>query len=104
MLSGVQEILVIVAILMAIIFLPRIAGRNRPQSTKRSRPLFSRIHLSGRRRLALLATLLWPLGMALYLEPWRSSLIPFLSYGLGPVLLCWGVWWVMVGFLEKRNK
>ena len=104
MLSGIQEILLIVAILMAIFFIPRMTGRYRSQSISRSRPLSARIHLSGRRRLALLASLVWPLGIAIYLEPWRTSIVPFLYYGLGPVLLCWGISWVMYGFAEKRKK
>ena len=104
MLSGVQEILLIIAILMAILFIPRMTGRYRSQGINKPRPLFSRIHLSGRHRLALLASLLWPLGIAVYLEPWHSSVVTYLYYGLGPVVLCWGIWWVLAGFGEKRDK
>ena len=104
MLSGIQEILLIVAIIMAILFIPRMTGRNRSHTIKRPRPLTARFHLSGKLRLALSASLLWPLGAAIYLEPWREPLAPFLIFGLGPVLLCWSITWVMAGFMGNRRK
>ncbi len=101
--SGIQEILVIVGIILAIVFIPRITSRNqsvRPPVLRRGNP-FSR--LSGRMRLAIIASLIWFFGAAVYFEPWNQDPKPFLYIGLGPVLLGWGVGWVFSGFRKRRR-
>ena len=104
MFSGIQEILVIIAILLGIFFIPRMTGKYRSSASGERRPVSVRFQLSGRRRLALLVSLLWSLGAAIYLEPWHAPFKPFLFYGLGPVLLFWGIIWVVAGYSANRTK
>lgn len=98
MFSGIQEILVLVAIILGIFFLPRILNRN-PE--KKVAPRLA-VVLSGKMRLALAASILWPAAMAAFLQPWKEGLFPFLYMGLGPVAVGWIIFWVLTGF--RRNK
>jgi hypothetical protein len=103
MFSGIQEILVLVGILGAILLLPRIGSHSRPPVPVRrlfSNPL---ARLSGGMRLAVSASLLWPLGAAVYLEPWQNGTRAFLLAGLLPVAVFWGIVWVTAGFRNKRR-
>ncbi|MGD8713776.1 MAG: hypothetical protein PVG70_04465 [Desulfobacterales bacterium] len=93
MLSGIQEILVLVIIMLAIFFVPRMLNR-REEST----PETPAIAISGKKRLAIVASILWPALMAVYFQPWKNNLVMFLYVGPGPVLFIWLVYWVFVGF------
>jgi hypothetical protein len=98
MFSGIQEILVLVIILLGILFLPRIMNRGQEKKTVESKPM---VALSGKMRLAVGASIIWPAIMAAYLQPWRSDLILFLYSGPGPVILGWIIFWVLTGFRSK---
>ena len=101
--SGIQEILVLVVIGLAIFFGPRIM--NREQTRRVNRPVFAKPlwRLSGRLRLAILATVVWPLGAAGYFRPWQRDLLPFLYLALGPIMLAWGIFWVLTGYKRHRR-
>ena len=99
MFSGIQEILVLVAIILGILFLPRIL--NRGQETKKAAASKSAVVLSGKMRLSIAASILWPAVVAAFMQPWKNDLIPFLYIGLGPVLLGWIIFWVYTGFIRK---
>jgi hypothetical protein len=98
MFSGIQEILVLVAIIVGIIFLPRILNRNQEKKDAAPKPT---VVLSGKMRLAIAVSVLWPAAMAAFMPPWKESLFPFLYIGLGPVAVCWIVFWVFTGFIRK---
>ena len=98
MFSGIQEILVLVAIIVGIIFLPRILNRGQEKKVAATIP---KVVLSGKMRLAIAASVLWPAVMAAYMQPWKHDLFPFLYIGLGPVILGWIVFWVYTGFIRK---
>ncbi len=99
MFSGIQEILVLVAIILGILFLPRILNRGqREEKTAAPKPAAV---LSGKMRLAIAASVLWPAVVAAFMQPWKENLVPFLYIGLGPALLCWIIFWVYTGFLKK---
>ncbi len=101
--SGIQEILVIVGIILAIVFIPRVTSRNqsrRPSAIQLKNP---GARLTGRMRLAIIASLIWLFGAAAYFEPWNNHLQFFLYFGFGPVLLGWGVGWVVSGFRKRRS-
>lgn len=105
MFSGIQEILLLLIILVAILFLPRVIAQFRTPEVKKQRPMQKPFHLSGRLRLVLTASLLWPLGAAIYFKPWQvAALEPFLLFGIGPVVLVWGIGWVVAGFIRQRHK
>ncbi len=98
MFSGIQEILVLVAIIVGIIFLPRII--NRGQQKKAFAPKTA-VVLSGKMRLAIAASVLWPAVIAAYMQPWKNDLFLFLYVGLGPVIIGWIIFWVYTGFIRK---
>jgi hypothetical protein len=99
MFSGIQEILLLVAIILGILFLPRILNRGQG-GNKASAPEPTAV-LSGKMRLAIAASLLWPAVIAAFLQPWKEDFVPFLYIGLGPVAICWIVFWVFTGFHRK---
>ncbi len=95
-----SEILVIIAIALAIFMLPRLAGK---QAKKESSGIRTGFRLSGWLRLAIMVSVLWPAGIALFLKPWNNHWHTFLYVGMGPVALFWGVFWVFSGF-RKGGK
>ncbi|MEA2102194.1 MAG: hypothetical protein U9P80_06425 [Thermodesulfobacteriota bacterium] len=95
--SGIQEILLILVIIIAIIVLPRSSGKRPPK-----RPLIRAIHISGRIRLAIMLSLACPIVAAFIIRPWDSNVLAFIAYGLGPVVLGWAIGWVCAGFLKKH--
>ena len=99
MFSGIQEILVLVAIILGILFLPRILSRG--QEEKKAFAPKSAAALSGKMRLAIAVSVLWPAVVAAFMQPWKNEIVSFLYIGLGPVGVCWIVYWVFTGFRRK---
>jgi hypothetical protein len=103
MFSGLQEILLILLIVLAIVFLPRIIGRRQtPVATGRGRRR-PYLELSGPLRLAILGSIAWLFLAAVYFEPWHRDLPPYLYAGAGPVAVFWGVLWIVAGFRKHRK-
>ena len=98
MFTGIQEILVLVAIIVGILFLPRILNRGQAKEEAETQPPFV---LTGRMRLALGASVVWPAAVAAYMQPWKNDLYTYLYIGVGPVVLVWIIYWVVVGFRKK---
>ena len=98
MFSGVQEILVLVIIILGILFLPRILNRGQEKKPIERKPA---IVLSGKMRLAIAGSVLWPALLAAFLKPWRTDLVSFLYIGIGPVTVAWGIFWVFSGFRKR---
>jgi hypothetical protein len=96
--SGLTELLIIVAIILAIILFP---GRLRNQSQPETTPLNLVRRLTGWKRMAILASFLWLTLVALYLRPWNNKWYIFIYVGFGPVLLSWGIFWIFLGFKKK---
>ena len=95
-----QEILVMIAVALALFALPRILGKRPEPPPIR---IVRRPPLTGRMRLAILLTLFWILGSAAILEPWQSDVFPFLYVGLAPVAALWGAAWVWFGYRKYRR-
>lgn len=98
MFSGIQEILVLVIIILGILFLPRIFNRSRTEPLGETKPA---VALSGRMRLGVAASVLWPAVMAAFMQPWKKDLILYLYLGVGPVATIWIIYWVYIGFRQK---
>ena len=98
MFSGIQEILLLVIIILGILFLPRIL--NRGAETRQAAPRLA-IATSGKMRLAVAASAIWPAMMAVFLQPWKQDLSRYLYLGVGPVALIWIIYWVLTGFRKK---
>lgn len=98
--SGLSEILLILLIVVVLFFLPRMVSRSAPP-VRKPPPLLKK--LSGRWRLAIMASVIWLAAMALWLQPWTGSRTLFLGVGAAPVVVGWGAWWVISGFKQKRR-
>ena len=99
MFSGIQEILLIVLIVLAIFLVPRMTKPKSSPEPPRLRRLIP--PLSGPLRLAIVISILWPVGCALYFKPWREAFIPFAVIGIGPVVVAWSLNWVLAGMRRK---
>ena len=98
MFSGIQEILVLVIIILGILFLPRILNRGGEKQTAEIKPT---VVLTGRMRLAIAASAIWPALIAAFMQPWKHDLVNYLYLGPGPVAIVWLVYWVLTGFRKK---
>lgn len=93
--SGVTEILLIVAIILGIVMIPRIFRRPQENDIYHTD---QGIRLTGWHRLAIIVSVLWLASLALYLKPWHSDWLIYFSVAVCPVGLAWGVYWVFSGF------
>ena len=96
--SGVMEILLIVAIILGILMLPRMLRRPQENDIHQAD---QGMRLTGWQRLAIIVSVLWPALLALYLKPWHSDWLIYLSVAVCPVGLAWGVYWIFSGFRER---
>ena len=109
-----QEILVIVAIGLAVLFIPRLMNRNASSasqsstrtltgSQKQSIIQFLKTGLPGWVRLLIVISILWVAGCAVYLKPWERDIFLFFCIGMGPVIAIWGGIWVWAGYVKYRR-
>ncbi len=94
---GYQEILIISAIIVGALVVPRMVKPPR-QAPRIARP---RKKLTGAWRMAMAASLIYPLIMAAFMRPWRGDMFTFAYIGLGPVLIGWLLFWVFQGFKRR---
>ena len=92
---GSNELFIIIAIFIVIFFLVPRMKKGNVKKADRSLPI------SGKMRLLILASIIWPALFAAILEPWKGEMLTFVYMGLAPVLLGWGTAWVAAGF--KKN-
>lgn len=101
--SGIQEILIILLLILALLVLPRVIPSKRQSNT----PDLTRrtgIQVSGKLRLALLLSLLWLFVFSAIYVPWKGQWAAFLYVGVGPILFAWGLYWVFKGFGNVRRR
>jgi len=97
MFSGLNEILLIATIVLAVIFLPRINKTRIAAPARIRRQAALGFMLSGRQRLAILASIIWLAFWAVCYEPWGAEWKLFAYIGAGPILVSWGLWWSLKG-------
>ena len=102
-LSGIQEILLIILLILGLLILPRmIPSMRRPN--KPARLTHNGLRFSGKLRLALLLSALWLFAISAIFVPWQGKWIEFLYAGVGPLILAWGAYWVIRGFGNYRRR
>jgi hypothetical protein len=96
--TGLQEILLIVLLILAVLFLPRLLGGGTKKASGKNR-----IAISGWARLAIVFSVIWVLVWATYLKPWNGELLSFTLFGLCPPILAWGAFWIIAGFRKNQD-
>jgi hypothetical protein len=97
MLSGLREILVVAAVLLALFLVPRLV-RSKRGSAAAPAADGGNANGNGLVRLALLLSALWVSVSFVLLNPTAGSWVPFFGVGVLPVALGWGIRWVALGF------
>ena len=100
--SGINEIVVIALIAFVIFFIPRIKANKRQEITF-VKPAKKTPAVPGRVRISIFLSVLWIIASALYFEPWNKNLITFCYAGACPVLVGWGLAWVVAGYTKYRK-
>lgn len=99
--SGLSEILLILVIVIVLFFLPRMVSRPAaPVRRPLRQPLLKKI--TGRWRLAILVSAVWLAAAALWFQPWAGDPVRFVVIGAAPVIVGWGLVWVVAGFRKRR--
>ncbi|MBN1904266.1 MAG: hypothetical protein JW927_04130 [Deltaproteobacteria bacterium] len=101
---SITEILIIIAIILAIFVLPKRFKKSSEPVKKANFKQDSM--LTGWQRMAILLSILWLSFLALFLKPWMNGLNEWYIYiyaGIGPVVLYWGIYWIYLGFKKKKK-
>jgi len=98
--SGLQEILIIILIILVILFVPCRMGSH--PSEQRSSTA-GRKRISGIMRLKAAFSLLWLITAVLWRRPWENGWIPFFAVGVLPLLIFWVAQWVFSGFTKSNE-
>jgi hypothetical protein len=94
-LTGISEILLLILVIACIFILPRMfQGKSIPKK-KDGRTILNR--LPAKTRGGIVASVVYPLLLALYLKPWQGNGVAFVSYGIFPVFLIWALVWISSG-------
>lgn len=101
--SGLQEIILILLLALALFVLPRMAGRNRPLAEASRHHRLIPHRLTGRMRLALTLSIVWPLLAALFMRPWEGDWLTFACAGPGVVAIAWCFLWIKDGYHRYRR-
>ena len=96
--SGVTEILLLVAIILGILVLPRALRKPREDDIHQTD---QGMNLTGWHRLAIIVSVLWLALLALFLKPWHSDWLIYIAVAVCPVGLAWGAYWVLSGFRRR---
>ena len=97
--SGLQEILVLIIVVIVLFFLPRMF----PRSAQASKSSVQLDQIPGKWRLAVFVSLIWLVATALWLKPWQGHPAMFAGVGAVPVLVFWGAAWVVSGYTGRRQ-
>jgi predicted Na+-dependent transporter len=98
-LTGISEILVLVLLIVCILILPRIFKGEPEKKPSLSKKV---TRLSAKIRFGIVMSFLYPFVAGIYLKPWNKNITSFLSFGILPVFLGWGIAWVLAG--RKQTK
>ncbi|MCP4113888.1 MAG: hypothetical protein GY737_00510 [Desulfobacteraceae bacterium] len=98
--AGIQEILTLLFIIIAIILVPRmLPGEKRGTRSKKKKTW-----LSGKMRIGITLSAMTPLTAALLFKPWQlHDLAGFIAVGIAPVAAGWAIFWIVSGF-KKPNR
>ncbi len=61
-------------------------------------------HLSGKIRLAIFLSVVWFLVLFIVILEDTGEIITAMFYGSFPLLILWGIWWIIKGFKKDFEK
>lgn len=94
--TGISEILVLLLLIACILILPRMMKGVPAKRSNTSAPMIRK--LGPAVRLGIVASILYPVVLLLYLKPWSTgAYLSVISIGLLPVLVIWSLAWVLAG-------
>ena len=94
--SGINEILVVLIVLLILFYLPKRAAGHRSEKSQGHL-----VRLSGKMRLAIFGSAVWVAAIAHFFPPWQEKVSNFIYFGIGPLAVAWGIGWVVTGY---RNR
>lgn len=89
--TGISEILVLVLLISGILILPRMFKPTPESKKKKTAPISLNLKL----RAGIVASILFPLLLALVIKPWQGDSILYVSLGILPVAIVWAVVWIL---------
>jgi hypothetical protein len=98
MFTGIKELLIIVFVLLVLFLVPRML-RKRPAGQSKQPPAQDiKPSNTGVMRLGLFLSVSWVVLAFILLNPFSGRWMPFVAGGLLPIVVGWGVRWVVLGF------
>lgn len=96
--TGASEILVLVLLILAVLILPRLLKPAGALKKDKNNTIIPR--LPPLMRTGIFLSVAFPVFMILKIKPWdtESGWVDFLAYGILPVALSWGLFWIISGF------
>jgi hypothetical protein len=101
--SGIQEIILILLIILGLFFIPRMMRKNEEVGAYQKQAPDKGFRFSGRMRLAIVGSALWVAVSVAVFQPWQKDWMLFMYIGIGPVVLAWSLKWVISGFGQKNQ-
>ena len=94
--TGISEVLVLILLIACILILPRML-KGVPAKKVSISPIKIK-HLTPIKRLGIFISILYPIVVGLILTPWANNkYIAFVTYGILPVVIAWGLIWILAG-------
>ncbi len=91
--TGISEMLVLILLICGILIVPRMfkpAPAKSGAKKNKAPQLFSM-----KLRAGIVVSIVFPILAAFVIRPWQDQLILYLSIGVLPVALAWGLVWVL---------
>ncbi|MCK5542464.1 MAG: hypothetical protein KAI40_07200 [Desulfobacterales bacterium] len=98
--ASITEILTLVVIIIGIIILPKMFRQEKKGSSKEKLSINSIPVLV---RFGILASILIPIISALFFQPWKNNLTLFILTGIIPLIVGWGMYWMIAGLKNKTK-
>lgn len=89
--TGISEVLVLILLICGILILPRMLKPAPKSAAGPGKPGV----LGMKMRAGIVVSLIFPILTALVMKPWQDGLILYLSIGVLPVALAWGLAWIL---------
>ncbi len=98
--TSITEILTLVVIIVGILILPKMFRREENKPSKKRLSVNS---ISVPIRFGIVTSILIPTIAAIVFQPWEKDLILFVLFGIIPLIIGWGLYWMFAGVKSKAK-